>query len=244
MRYIALLFVLIVGACAALFIVQTGQFSQPAPGAPAAEAQPAPDAEPAAASPAAAPSAQPPAGGQSPGDVVASLARNTRAVAASAAKSPRTVSASLTPTPQPAAAPAPKPLPAGAVALLPMVRIVPPQGMEGIAFGMSADQISRRFPPSWRRETRDELVLVYYPDNQGDQVRFHFTSRGLSQLELQMRAPNGETLNQFYQRVKQQYAAVYGGLPGTPEMGWNDGQTVLQVKYGDLAVSVCYSPRS
>lgn len=253
MKFIALLFALVVGACAALFIVQTGQFSKPASGASTAQEQSAPaapDAGPAAApeasggEPAAAPAAQPPAGGQHPGDVVASLGRNTRAVAASAAKSPRTVAASLTPKPQAAAASAPTPQPAAPTAAAAQLatRIVAPQGLEGISFGMSAQQISRSFPPAWRRETRDELVLVYYPDNRGGQVRFHFNPQGLNQLELQLRPPPGQTTNQFFQSVKQQYAAVYGGLPGSADAGWTDGQTILRITYGDLVVSVRYTP--
>ena len=281
MRFVALLFALAVGGLATVYIVQTGQFSQPVPGAPDAQAEAAPAApgaeptasvpeagsvpdagttpeSPGAAQPAAAPAPQTVVGSTLQGfkgvgsatagnanavaAVVPQPARGARAaapvtpkvLAASAAKSPKTVSASLMTSPKPAPAPAAPPA----------VRIRPPQGLEGVAFGASAQQIAARFPPSWRRETKDELTLVYYPNKQGDQVRFHFSAQGLTRLELQLKPPQGMKLNEFYAALRERYAAAYASLRSSGDGAWNDGVTVIQVTLIPTSVSVVYRPQN
>jgi len=196
------------------------------------------------------PATQPAPGPQAPTAAEASAVKPAPAPAAAAA------AAVPAPRPRPAPAapvaatskPSPKPpvaQPAAAVpaAPRPAVTIQPPHGLEGVAFGTPADQIAVRFPPAWRRQTSDELTLVYYPSGQGDQVRFHFNRQGLSKLELLLKPPQGQNLNQFYQAVRQRYAAAYASLPGSSSDSWHDGHTVLHVSLAPTGVSVLFYPR-
>jgi len=154
-----------------------------------------------------------------------------------------------TPTRPVSAAPAIHPTPAGEPSAQmprptpPVVRIQPPRGLEEVAFGMSPEQISGRFPPGWTREQGGELTLVHYPDDSGTQVRFHFGQQGLIRLELVLKAPEGEGQSAFYKRIRDQYMATYGGLPGSPTAGWTDGRTVLQVTPTPQGVSVTFRPK-
>jgi len=215
MRFILALFALAGAACVALIFFHAGRPAEAPPqelAAPQQQPAPAVAAAPAPAAPAEAPTVSTPA--------------------------PK-------PEPRPAAAPAQKPAarpPVAAVAPRPAFTIQPPQGLEGVAFGSSADQIAGRFPIGWRKETTDELTLVYYPHGEGDQVRFHFNQQGLSKLELLLKPPQGQNPNQFYQAVRQRYAAIYGSRPG-PSNIWDDGHTILRIGLEPTGVSVLFYPK-
>ena len=172
------------------------------------------------------------------------------------AAGPATAAAALVPAPPVSAAPTVRPAPAQepsppvqrpasaalALSVPPAVRIQPPRGLEAVAFGMSPEHISANFPPNWTREQGGELMLVHRPDDRGTQVRFHFGQQGLVRLELVLKAPAGEGESAFYKRVRNQYMATYGSLPGSPSAGWNDGQTILQVTSTPQGVSVAFRP--
>jgi hypothetical protein len=148
---------------------------------------------------------------------------------------------------RPAAAPQKPPAPpkqsAPASAPTPAVRIVLPPALRGLQYGMSGDAISARFPISWTRERGGAVTLVHYPEGpEGMQVRFESAGQGLCGIELYMKPPEGKTLAQFHQDVRQQYAAVYGSLPGTAATGWNDGQTILAVTLAPAHVVVSFRP--
>ncbi len=215
MKFILVLFALAGATCVTLIFVQPGSFSGLAAPQKASAQKAAPQAK-------AAPPVSPAAAAPAP----------VHAASAPAAKAQ--------PAPQPAAVrPAAVPAPAQG----PSVTIQPPRGLEGVAFGTPADQIAVRFPPAWRRETGEEMTYVFYPSGQGDQVRFHFNRQGLSKLELLLKPPQGQDINQYHQAVRQQYAAVYGGLPGNQTDTWSDGRTVLHVGMEPTGVSVLFYPR-
>jgi hypothetical protein len=194
--------------------------------APEQKAVPAPKETPVAAAPAKQPVQEPAA-----------------APVPAPARKPQPPAAAMAAPDQPAPArPASGPTPA-ASASGPTITIRPPNGLEGIAFGMSADQVTSRYPIAWRKETADSLTLVHYPQGQGDQVQFTFGHQGLSRLELLLKPPQGQSVNQYYQAVRENYTSIYGSLPGTASNGWTDGRTVLRISPAPTGVSVAFYPK-
>lgn len=121
-------------------------------------------------------------------------------------------------------------------------RILLPAGLRDVRFGVSPEEISRRFPPSWRRESRDGLMLVHhFNETKTPEARFQFPSgEGLQSVELRFKADVPAETNALYGELRAEAERSYGGLPGSRSTRWTDGHLSLHIRKGLDHVALVY----
>jgi len=123
----------------------------------------------------------------------------------------------------------------------PEPRILLPESLKGVRFGMSSQELARLFAPDWRRETRESLTLVHYADkSKTKQVRFHFQQDKLRAIEIRLTPASKEELAPSYNKLQKQMQERYGSLPDSKHNRWSDGHMVAQIGKGTTYISLTF----
>ena len=119
-----------------------------------------------------------------------------------------------------------------------------PEELREVQFGMPPAAATERFPPAWRKETRELLTLVHYPDeSRSTQYHFEFAASRLVAVEVRFKARDGEDLSGLYKRVQRQAAGRFESPPGTPRTSWRDDRLTARLRKGGNYVAIRFTPR-
>ena len=118
-----------------------------------------------------------------------------------------------------------------------------PRPVAGVNFGMPPQAVEQSFPIAWRREGKNSLMFVHYPQGSGGpQIRFEFQAGGLMKIKVHHRLPAGQTLASFYDHIRRQCASRFEGNPESRHSSWSNGRLTARVNRGTHFVEVVYSP--